>query len=187
MIQLSGAGKRYGHKLLFEELDWLVTPQDRVGLVGANGTGKSTLLKILAGLESLDYGTIAVARGISAGYLPQDGLQLEGRTVMDECRTVFADIEDMEKELESLSHRMAELDPLGAEYSQVAERFHRVDSEFKTRDGYTIEAQIGAVLTGLGFRKEDWSRGTEEFSGGWQKRISLAKLLLQKPNLLLLD
>ncbi len=82
---------------------------------------------------------------------------------------------------------MADLDPSSAEYGQVAERFHRLDSEFKTRDGYAIEAQIGSVLTGLGFRKEDWARRTEEFSGGWQMRISLAKLLLQKPNLLLLD
>ena len=187
MIQLSAAGKRFGPKLLFENLNWLITPQDRVGLVGANGTGKSTLLKILAGMESLDYGTISIARGISAGYLPQDGLRLEGRTVMEECRTVFSDVEAMEKELESLAHRMSELDPEGVEYGQVADRFHRVDSEFKTRDGYTIEAQIGSVLMGLGFRKEDWSRRTEEFSGGWQMRMALAKLLLQKPNLLLLD
>jgi ATP-binding cassette subfamily F protein 3 len=187
MIQLSAAGKRFGPKLLFENLNWLIAPQDRVGLVGGNGTGKSTLLKILAGMESLDYGNIAVMRGISAGYLPQDGLRLEGRTVMEECRTVFADVDALEQELETLAHRMADLDPESTEYAQVADRFHQADTEFKTRDGYTIEAQIGAVLTGLGFQKEDWSRRTEEFSGGWQMRISLAKLLLQKPNLLLLD
>ncbi len=187
MIQLSGAGKRFGSKLLFENLDWLITPQDRVGLVGANGTGKSTLLKLLAGMESLDYGTLTVAKGTSFGYLPQDGLRLSGRTVMEECRTVFADVDGMERELESLMHRMADLDPHGSEYAEVADRFYRVDSEFKTRDGYTIEAQIGTVLTGLGFGKEDWARLTDEFSGGWQMRIALAKLLLQKPNLLLLD
>lgn len=187
MIQLSGAGKRFGPKLLFENLDWLITPQDRIGLVGGNGTGKSTLLKTLAGMESFDYGTVSIAKGTSTGYLPQDGLRLEGRTVMEECRTVFADVEALERELESLAHRMSELDSNSAEYEQVAERFHRADSEFHTRDGYTIEAQIGTVLTGLGFRKEDWTRRTEEFSGGWQMRIALAKLLLQKPNLLLLD
>src|SRR5512141_1771546 len=129
MIQLSAAGKRFGPKLLFENLNWLITPQDRIGLVGANGTGKSTLLKVLAGLETLDYGSISVTRGTSAGYLPQDGLRLEGRSVMDECRTVFADVDSMERELESLTHRMSELDPHGAEYAQVADRFHRVDSE----------------------------------------------------------
>ena len=187
MIQLAGAGKRFGPKLLFENLDWLITPQDRVGLVGANGTGKSTLLKLLGGLEPLDYGALTVAKGTSSGYLPQDGLMLEGRSVMEECRTVFADVDAMEQELESLTRRMSELDPHGIEYAQVAERFHRVDSEFHTRDGYTIEAQIGTVLTGLGFGKDDWARQTDEFSGGWQMRIALAKLLLQRPNLLLLD
>ena len=187
MIQLSGAGKRFGPKLLFENLNWLITSQDRVGLVGANGTGKSTLLKILGGMESLDYGSMAVTKGTSTGYLPQDGLRLEGRSVMEECRTVFADVDAMERELESLMHRMSDLDPESAEYAQVADRFHRVDSEFHARDAYTIEAQIGTVLAGLGFGREDWTRQTEEFSGGWQMRIALAKLLLQKPNLLLLD
>ena len=187
MIQLSGAGKRFGPKLLFENLNWLITSQDRVGLVGANGTGKSTLLKILGGMESLDYGSMAVTKGTSTGYLPQDGLRLEGRSVMEECRTVFADVDAMERELESLMHRMSDLDPESAEYAQVADRFHRVDSEFHARDAYTIEAQIGTVLAGLGFGREDWARQTEEFSGGWQMRIALAKLLLQKPNLLLLD
>jgi ATP-binding cassette subfamily F protein 3 len=187
MIQLSGAGKRFGPKLLFENLNWLVTPQDRVGMVGANGTGKSTLLKVLGGMETLEYGSMAVTKGTSTGYLPQDGLRLEGRTVMEECRTVFADVDAMEEELESLMNRMADLDHEGAEYAEVADRFHRVQSEFHTRDAYTIEAQIGTVLSGLGFRRNDWERRTEEFSGGWQMRISLAKLLLQKPNLLLLD
>src|ERR1044072_1894177 len=102
MIQLSSAGKRFGPKVLFENLDWLITPQDRVGLVGANGTGKSTLLKVLGGVESLDYGLLPGGKGTTSGYLPQDGLQLKGRSVMDECRTVFADVDAMEQELESL-------------------------------------------------------------------------------------
>src|SRR5437868_7196466 len=187
MIQLSGAGKRFGHKLLFEGLDWLITPRDRIGLVGGNGTGKTTLMKILAGIDSLDYGTISRAKGVSAGYLPQDGLTLSGRSVFAECMTVFDDLHKMEEELESLTRQMSELDHAGGEYAQVANRFHSVENEFRTRDGYAVEAQVGAVLQGLGFRKEDWIRRTEEFSGGWQMRISLAKLLLAKPNLLLLD
>jgi ATP-binding cassette subfamily F protein 3 len=187
MIQLSGAGKRYGHKLLFEGADWLITPKDRVGLVGANGTGKSTLLKILGRMENLDYGSINVAKGISSGYLPQDGLNLEGRTVFAECMSVFDELRGLEHEMEDLTRRMSELDPQSAEYTQVADRHHRIDHEFRTRDGYAIEAQVGTVLSGLGFSKEDWGRQTEEFSGGWQMRIALAKLLLQKPNLLLLD
>jgi ATP-binding cassette, subfamily F, member 3 len=187
MIQLSSAGKRYGNKLLFEGVDWLITPKDRVGLVGANGTGKSTLLKILGRLETVDYGTISIAKGISAGYLPQDGLTLSGCTVFAECMSVFAKLRAMEEELEQLAASMSELDHASPEYAQVADRYQRVEHEFRARDGYAIEAQVGSVLTGLGFRKEDWQRQTDEFSGGWQMRIALAKLLLQKPNLLLLD
>jgi ATP-binding cassette, subfamily F, member 3 len=187
MIQLSGAGKRFGHKLLFENTDWLITPRDRVGLVGANGTGKSTLMKVLAGLDTLDYGSLIVAKGTTAGYLPQDGLSLSGRSVFAECMAVFTELHAMERELESLTHRISELDHTGAEYAEVADRYHSLEHEFRTRDGYSIEAEVGRVLMGLGFRKEDWERQTDEFSGGWQMRLALAKLLLQKPNLLLLD
>ncbi|MGI9103056.1 MAG: ABC-F family ATP-binding cassette domain-containing protein [Terriglobales bacterium] len=187
MIQLSAAGKRFGEKLLFEQLDWLITPQDRVGVVGANGTGKSTLLKILGGMETLDYGTITSTKGITFGYLPQEGLALAGRTVFDECMSVFTELLGIEQELHALAAKISELDHTSAEYAEVADRYHRLDHEFGARDGYAIEAQVGTVLTGLGFRKEDWARRTEEFSGGWQMRIALAKLLLQRPNLLLLD
>jgi ATP-binding cassette, subfamily F, member 3 len=187
MIQLQGAGKRFGHKLLFENCDWLITPREKTGLVGGNGTGKSTILKIICGMESLDYGSISYTKGIKLRYLPQDGLTLSGRTVFAECMTVFADLHEMEKELETLHHKLAELDPESDEYSAVADRLHHIDSEFRNRDGYAIEAQVGTVLDGLGFHKDDWGRRTEEFSGGWQMRIALAKLLLEKPNLLLLD
>jgi ATP-binding cassette subfamily F protein 3 len=187
MIQLSGAGKRFGHKLLFENVDWLITNHDHIGLVGGNGTGKSTLMKILAGMDTLDYGSLTIAKGVSAGYLPQDGLTLSGRTVFAECMSVFDDLRAMEQELENLTHSMAELDHTSPQYEAVADRYQRVEHEFRTRDGYSIEAEVGRVLMGLGFGKEDWQRQTDEFSGGWQMRLALAKLLLQKPNLLLLD
>jgi ATP-binding cassette subfamily F protein 3 len=187
MIQLSGAGKRFGHKLLFENTDWLITPHDRVGLVGGNGTGKSTLMKVLAGLDTFDYGSLIVAKGTTAGYLPQDGLSLSGRTVFAECMTVFSDLHDIERELEALLQKISELDHTSPEYAAVADRYHSLEHEFQTRGGYSIEAEVGRVLQGLGFQKEDWQRQTDEFSGGWQMRLALAKLLLQKPNLLLLD
>src|ERR1700704_1437959 len=187
MIQLQGAGKRFGHKLLFEDCDWLITPKERTGLVGANGTGKSTILKILCGLETLDYGILSVTKGITQRYLPQDGLELSGRTVFAECMSVFAGLREMELEIETLHWKLAEMDPQSTEYRAAADRLHTIDNEFRNRDGYAIEAQVGTVLNGLGFPKEDWERRVEEFSGGWQMRIALAKLLLEKPNLLLLD
>jgi ATP-binding cassette subfamily F protein 3 len=187
MIQLTAAGKRYGAKILFENADWLVTPNERTGLVGANGTGKSSLLKVLAGIEGLDSGSVSTQKGVTLGYLPQEGLSLSGRSVFAECMTVFADLRALEDEQEQLAHRMSELDPESPEYGQVADRFHQSESEFRARDGYAVEAQAGIVLSGLGFPQRDWKRRTEEFSGGWQMRIALAKLLLAKPNLLLLD
>ncbi|PYU28258.1 MAG: ABC transporter ATP-binding protein [Acidobacteria bacterium] len=187
MIQLSSAGKHYGSKTLFQGLNWVVGPRERVGLVGGNGTGKSTLLKVLAGIETLDEGSLSAAKDTTTGYLPQDGLSLSGRTVLEECLSVFGHLLDIEKEMEALTHKMAELDPNSNEYEKVADRYHRIETEFQRSDGYSLEAQAGAVLNGLGFSREDAGRPIEEFSGGWQMRVGLAKLLLTKPNLLLLD
>jgi ATP-binding cassette subfamily F protein 3 len=142
---------------------------------------------VLAGLESLDYGSMQQTRGISIGYLPQEGLRLSGRTIFEECLTVFDEIREMEREVERLSAQLTELDHASPEYESAAERFSLLQERFHALDGYALDAQVGAVLTGLGFTKEDWSRQTDEFSGGWQMRIALAKLLLAKPNLLLLD
>jgi ATP-binding cassette subfamily F protein 3 len=187
MLQLSGAGKRFGSKLLFENADWLITPDERTALVGANGTGKSTLMKVLAGLDGLDYGQVHRTRGMTIGYLPQDGLALAGRTVFDECLSVFDELLGLEKEMETLSAALAELDPASQAYAAAADRYSHIEQRFRAHDGYALDAQVGTVLTGLGFSKTDWTRRTEEFSGGWQMRIALAKLLLQKPSLLLLD
>ncbi len=187
MLQLADAGKRFGPKLLFQNANWLITPNEKTALVGANGTGKSTLMKVLAGLDGLDSGQVQRTRGMSIGYLPQDGLALSGRTVFDECLSVFDELLALEKEMETVAASLAELDPESDAYAAAADRFSEIDSRFRAHDGYALDAQVGTVLTGLGFSKEDWRRRTEEFSGGWQMRIALAKLLLQKPSLLLLD
>ena len=187
MISLVNASKRYGPRVLFENISWMVTAQDRVGLVGANGTGKSTVMKILGGLETVDAGDCTSQRGISTGYLPQDGLLLSGRTVFAECLSVFDDLKDMEREMEQLARGLSDLDPASEEYSAAANRYTSLDAQFRNRDGYALEAKVGSVLTGLGFPKEEWTKRTEYFSGGWQMRIALAKLLLEQPNLLLLD
>ncbi|HUD14494.1 MAG TPA: ABC-F family ATP-binding cassette domain-containing protein [Terracidiphilus sp.] len=187
MLSLQNAGKRFGSRVLFLEANWLIRAREKTALVGANGTGKSTLMKVLAGLESLDYGTLQQTRGMSVGYLPQEGLRLTGRSVFEECLTVFDELRDMEREIERLAGQLAVLDHAGQEYESAAERFSMLQERFHALDGYALDAQVGGVLTGLGFGKEDWARQTDEFSGGWQMRIALAKLLLAKPNLLLLD
>jgi ATP-binding cassette, subfamily F, member 3 len=187
MLSLQNAGKRFGPRILFLEANWLIRSKEKTALVGANGTGKSTLMKVLAGLESLDYGSAQQTRGMSIGYLPQEGLRLAGRSVFEECLTVFDELRDMEREIERLAGQLTELDHASPEYESAAERFSMLQERFHSLDGYALDAQVGGVLTGLGFGKEDWSRQTDEFSGGWQMRIALAKLLLAKPNLLLLD
>src|SRR5882762_2112240 len=187
MLSLQNAGKRFGPRILFLEANWLIRSKEKTALVGANGTGKSTLMKVLAGLETLDYGELQQTRGMSIGYLPQEGLRLAGRSIFEECLTVFDEIRDMEGEIERLGAQLTELDHAGAEYESAAERFSLVQERFHALDGYALDAQVGSVLTGLGFSKQDWSRLTDEFSGGWQMRIALAKLLLARPNLLLLD
>ena len=186
-MQLSSAGKRFGQKLLFEDVNWLITPDERTGLVGGNGTGKSTLLKILAGIETLDYGQLTRVKGMTLGYLPQDGLALRGKTVFEECLSVFDHLHALERESEELTHTLSTADPKSKEYLAAADRYSDIADQLHVHDIYTLDAQVGSVLGGLGFSKEDWERRTEEFSGGWQMRIALAKLLLQKPSLLLLD
>ena len=187
MLQLSSAGKRFGQKLLFEDVNWLITPDERTGLVGGNGTGKSTLLKILAGIETLDYGQLTRVKGMTLGYLPQDGLALRGKTVFEECLSVFDHLHALEREAEETTHTLSTADPKSKEYLAAADRYSDIADQLHVHDIYTLDAQVGSVLGGLGFSKEDWERRTEEFSGGWQMRIALAKLLLQKPSLLLLD
>ena len=190
MLSLQNAGKRFGPRILFQDANWLITAQEKTALVGANGTGKSTLMKVLAGDETsgtLDYGEMQRTRGMSIGYLPQEGLRLSGRSVFEECLMVFDELRQMETEIERLAGAMAALDHSGSEYAAAAERYSMLQGRFHALDGYALDAQVGSVLTGLGFSKADWARRTEEFSGGWQMRIALAKLLLARPNLLLLD
>lgn len=178
---------RYGDRVLFDELDWLVAPGDRIGVVGGNGTGKSTLLKIIHGSEHLQGGQIERQKNIQVGYLPQDGLTFSGRTVFEECLSVFDESISLELEMEELAHKMGEVDPSTREFQAVMDRYEWCTNRFESLDGYSKEARVGTVLGGLAFPRQDWDRPCEEFSGGWQMRVALAKLLLTEPTVLLLD
>jgi ATP-binding cassette, subfamily F, member 3 len=187
MLQIKGLGKAYRGEWLFRSLDFQINDQDRIGLVGDNGTGKSTLMKIIAGLVQADEGDSIGARDLSFGYLPQDGLYSRGRTVLEEALSVFESLSVMEREIAQLENELADMSPDAPEHEKIMERYALVTQEFRLKDGYSLEAKAGSVLQGLGFRREDIDRPCESFSGGWQMRIALAKLLLRQPSLLLLD
>jgi ATP-binding cassette subfamily F protein 3 len=187
MLQIKGLGKAFRGDWLFRSLDFQINERDRIGLVGDNGTGKSTLMKMLAGLQTPDEGGVVGSRELSFGYLPQDGLFVRGRTVFEEALSVFEDLRGLERECRRLEHELADMPHSGPDYEKATERYSSLAQQFQLRGGYALEARVGAVLNGLGFSRNDWARQCEEFSGGWQMRIALAKLLLLQPSLLLLD
>jgi ATP-binding cassette subfamily F protein 3 len=187
MLQIKSLGKAFRGAWLFRSLDLQINERDRIGLVGDNGTGKSTLMKIVAGLLQADEGEVIGARDLTFGYLPQDGLVVHGRTLLEEALSVFESLRLMEVEIRQLEHELADEQPSGAEYEKKLERYSLITQQFRLKDGYSMEAKAGSVLLGLGFTRQDLQRPCEDFSGGWQMRIALAKLLLLQPSLLLLD
>jgi len=187
MVQLENVRISFGGRPLFPPLSWRVGDTDRVGLVGPNGCGKTTLLRLIRGDLLPETGSIAATKGTSFGYLPQEELTLSGRSLLDEVMTVFEDLARIEDRLRVLEHEMSEEPADSTSHERIMSEYASLQHEFEGRDGFRIEARIAAVLAGLGFREEDRSRMTQEFSGGWQMRIALAKLLLREPNVLLLD
>jgi len=188
VIHVEGLTKRYGERVLFEDVSWHVKKRDRIGLSGPNGSGKTTLLRMLAGLEEPDAGSIRMASDTTIGYLPQDGVVHHGRTVYDEVVLAFQELLALKKEQHEIEDRLAATThDDGGDHDGMLERYAEVTDRFKHLGGYEIDARVADVLKGLGFSQADQARKTEEFSGGWQMRIALAKLLLAVPNLLLMD
>jgi ATP-binding cassette subfamily F protein 3 len=182
MLQLKDVVKQFADQVVLRHVDWHVRPTDRIGLCGENGAGKTTLLRLLFGQSDVDAGKVHLARGTTIGYLPQEGLEHSGRDLFTEVRSALEELLAVEAELKHLEGQISR----EAEESDL-DRYSELQEIFRQRGGYTMEAEIGRVLKGLGFAEEDWGKPCEQFSGGWQMRIALAKLLLQKPNLLLLD
>ena len=187
MIQLSDLTKIFGDRVLFDHVTWQITDRERVGLCGPNGAGKTTLLKMMAGLDEPDGGAILKPSSLTVGYLPQDGLNHAGRSVFDEAASAFGDLLAMKTEMHALEGRLGDESLPEAEHDAMLHRYSDLQDRFRVHDGYSIELKTATVLQGLGFKTTDFERPTETFSGGWQMRIALAKLLLGEPNLLLLD
>src|SRR5713226_6203963 len=188
MIHVENLTKTYGERVLFEDVSWHVKKRDRIGLSGPNGAGKTTLLRMLAGLEEPDSGSIRMASDTTIGYLPQDGIVHHGRTVYDEVVLAFQEQIALKEEQHRIEDTLATAThDDGGEHEKRLERYAEVTDRFKHLGGYEIDARVADVLKGLGFSLPDQQRRTEEFSGGWQMRIALAKLLLARPNLLLMD
>ena len=187
MIQLSGLTKSFGDRVLFDRVTWQITDRERVGLCGPNGAGKTTLLKMMAGLDEPDPGALLTPPALTLGYLPQDGLNHAGRSVFDEAATAFGALLAMKAEMHELESRLGNPSIPETEHDAMLHRYSDLQDRFRLHDGYSIELKTSTVLQGLGFTTSDFERQTETFSGGWQMRIALAKLLLGQPNLLLLD
>lgn len=187
MISLAAVDLQFGAKILFKGISLRIGPRDRIGLVGSNGAGKTTLLKILVGDLAPDRGEVARAKYVTVGFLPQEGVASSGRTLYAEVESVFEDILETQDRLTSIHNRMGELDQDSDDFQELLDLSGELQHKLESSDAFRMKALIEKVLMGLGFSVDDFRRPVDEFSGGWQMRIALAKLLLQQPSLLLLD
>ncbi len=188
MISVENLRVEFSAKPLFTGVSYVINDRDRIALVGKNGAGKSTMLKIIAGLQQPTGGTVSVPRDVNIGYLPQVMVISDTRTVREETEQAFGYIREMQAELERLNRELAErTDYESEEYMALVERFAQTDERFHLLGGLNYRAEMERTLMGLGFRQTDFDRPTNEFSGGWRMRIELAKILLQHPDVLLLD
>ena len=188
MISIENLRVEFSTKPLFSGVSYVINDRDRIALVGKNGAGKSTMLKIIAGLQQPTGGTVSMPRELSVGYLPQVMQLTDERSVRDEAALAFIHIREMQAELDKLNSQLTErTDYESDEYMALVERFAQTDERFQMMGGANYQGELERTLMGLGFRQEDFERPTSEFSGGWRMRIELAKILLQHPDVLLLD
>mgnify|MGYP000692055520 CR=1 FL=1 len=188
MISVEGLSVEFNATPLFADVSYVINKKDRIALVGKNGAGKSTMLKILAGLQNPTRGVVAVPKDVTIGYLPQVMILSDVRTVMEEAELAFEHIFELQANLERMNQQLADrTDYESEEYHQLIDRFTHENDRFLMMGGTNFQAEIERTLLGLGFSREDFNRSTSEFSGGWRMRIELAKLLLRRPDVLLLD
>jgi ATP-binding cassette subfamily F protein 3 len=188
LLSVSNISVQFGSKKLFDDVSFIVNPRDRIGLVGSNGTGKSTLLKVINRLIEPDSGVIAGSKHTTIDYLPQDGISYSGKSLYEEVYSGVSDVAAVKDEIDDIHKELAErTDKDSEEYHDLVETLGELQHKFEDLEGFKIKSSIEKILMGLGFTVSDLERQTDEFSGGWQMRIALAKLLLINPSVLLLD
>lgn len=188
MISVEGLRVEFGGFTLFDDVSFVINKKDRIALVGKNGAGKSTMLKILAGLQSPTGGVVSIPKETTIGYLPQQMQLKDIRTVREEAEMAFDHIHDMEREINLLNEQLAERTDYESEaYHKIIDKVTHLSEQFQMMGGSNYHAELERTLIGLGFLREDFDRPTSEFSGGWRMRIELVKLLLRRPDVLLLD
>lgn len=188
MVSVDNLKVEFGVTPLFEDVSYVINKRDRIALVGKNGAGKSTMLKILAGIQAPTSGSVSVPRDVTIGYLPQVMILSDKHTVMEEAEMAFEHIFDLQASIERMNQELADRTDYDSEnYHKLIEKFTHDNERFLMMGGTNYTAEIERTLMGLGFSREDFNRPTSEFSGGWRMRIELAKLLLRRPDVLLLD
>ena len=188
MVSVDNLKVEFGVTPLFEDVSYVINKRDRIALVGKNGAGKSTMLKILAGIQAPTSGSVSVPRDVTIGYLPQVMILSDKHTVMEEAEMAFEHIFELQASIERMNQELADRTDYDSEnYRKLIEKFTHDNERFLMMGGTNYTAEIERTLMGLGFSREDFNRPTSEFSGGWRMRIELAKLLLRRPDVLLLD
>ena len=188
MVGINELTVNFGERYLFNKISFLINKQDRIGLVGKNGAGKSTLLKVIVGEYESDGGDVSKPAGFTIGYLPQDMDFEYGKTVLEETKSVFKEVLEINAKIEDINHQLATREDYESEsYMDLLNHLNDYNERLQLIGGFNVDAEVETILKGLGFTPEDFNRLTDEFSGGWRMRIELAKILLTKSNLLLLD